>query len=156
MILPRSAETCGAGAKDQGRWHPNRDRRMTVRRMAFGTWCSSQTHWQISTDQAPAPFAPQTPISAPSAMLAIPDKSTGRLNPRWSEVAPKACPASNAGLPASKACVWVVPPLLASGPSCGSTLSRLPVLSTEMDAPVVLPIKLNPDFPLALLSNGSH
>ena len=33
-------------------------------------------------------------------------------------------PALMAGLPASSACVWLGPPLLASGPSSGSTPAR--------------------------------
>src|SRR5215208_2743545 len=44
----------------------------------------------------------------------------GRATPRWSVVAPKESPLSMAGLPASKAWVFVGPPLSARGPSLGS------------------------------------
>src|SRR5262245_8390898 len=50
----------------------------------------------------------------------------GRRTPRWSVAgAPAAAPASIAGLPASSACVCVLPPLAASGPRRGLTLLRL-------------------------------
>src|SRR6516164_767202 len=55
-----------------------------------------------------------------------------RITPRWSTFGHGLfVPALNAGLPASRACVGVGPPLLSSGPSLGSAdgRSRLPVPS---------------------------
>src|SRR5262249_10215936 len=52
----------------------------------------------------------------------FPSPSRGRSPPRWSVAgAPVLSPRSMAGLPASRACVLVGPPLLASSPSCGSS-----------------------------------
>src|SRR5439155_21469419 len=61
--------------------------------------------------------------NAPISQTAIPSPSpsTGRATPRWSVAGQAALsPASIAGLPGSRACVLVGPPLSANGPSSGS------------------------------------
>lgn len=67
----------------------------------------------------PAVCASNAPISLPSDVLVMPCRSTGRAEPRWSEVAPELLPRSSAGLPTSKAWVLVVPPLFCNTPSSG-------------------------------------
>src|SRR3989304_3371224 len=68
--------------------------------------------------------------------------STGRGWPRWSEEGqPVLVPASMAGLPESRAWVWVGPLLLARGPSLGSLLLRSPGWLKPQLAPLS---RLNP------------
>src|SRR3954453_16694046 len=53
----------------------------------------------------------------------------GPVPPRGSAAGGGQLPGATAlmtGLPTNSACVWVGPPLLASGPSCGSVLIRSP------------------------------
>ena len=61
-------------------------------------------------------------------------------------------PASMAGEPASRARVWVGPPLLASGPRSGLTFCRS--LATKPLPPLVLPIRLWPLLTTAPLMSG--
>ena len=63
------------------------------------------------------------PMSVPSEplRLGIEGIPTARGEPRWSVVSPLPIPASITGLVNSGSCVWVGPPLLASGPSWAST-----------------------------------
>src|SRR5712691_858683 len=73
----------------------------------------------------------------------LPSPSTGRGSRRWSKVTiAEKLFASMAGLPESKACVKVGPPLSCNGPSFGSTLSRS--LDAKPDPPDVDPMRLNP------------
>ena len=76
------------------------------------------------TDSASKP-SPST--SAPRNSKAPMSLARARGKPRWSAAgAAPSSPASIAGLPAVRACVWVGPPLFASGPSSGSTPGRSP------------------------------
>ena len=65
--------------------------------------------------------------TAPMSQRATPSPlaSQGRENPRWSFAGhPALSPASMAGLPPGMLCVWVGPPLSASGSRSGSTFER--------------------------------
>lgn len=77
---------------------------------------------------AGASYAPRSQTAVPSEL-----PSMGRIIPRWSRLFTGELwqmllsPASMAGLPESRACVKVGPPLSASGPVTGSPCSVKPV-----------------------------
>ena len=64
-------------------------------------------------------YAPMSESSY-GEMGTVESESIGRVKPRWSVVKPNALPFSRAGLPESKACVFVGPPLAKSAPSLAS------------------------------------
>src|SRR5688572_8849210 len=74
-----------------------------------------------------ASYAPISQIAVP-----FPSPSTGRATPRWSRLFTGGAahtllsPASIAGLPGSRAWVWVGPPLFARGASSGSAPPEKP------------------------------